>query len=125
MEKFYRLLIYAVLGMFVGIPRSVLAASGPGNLSGLVTSIQSIINALFPVLASLALLGFFWGLVKYVYKAGNEEARKEAKQVIIAGIVALFLMASIGGIVNYLVGEFNFNDTTIPTPELDVSPPGP
>ena len=70
--------------------------------AGLINDIESIINTILPVLAALALLAFFYGLVIYVYKADDEDGQEKGRQTMIAGIVALVLMAAIGGIVNYI-----------------------
>lgn len=86
----------------------------------LLVSVQGIIDDLLPILASLVLIGFFYGLTKYVFSAGSEEGREKGKQYIIAGIVALFLMAAIGGIINFLVEATGTGGGGIPVPDIDV-----
>lgn len=83
----------------------------------LVQSIGSLVNALIPIAAGLALLGFFFGLAKYIFQAGNDEAQDDAKEIMVWGVIALFLIAAIGGIIAALEsafglgGEsFNFTD---------------
>lgn len=121
LKQFYSTSFYYGLIVVLAAPLMVHAQS----LSGAITQFQGLIDRLLPVLASLALLGFFYGLVKYVFNADNEEARQEAKQVIIAGIVALFLMASIGGIINFLTNAINFgSDNSIDTPTLEMNSSG-
>ncbi len=65
----------------------------------------SIINMLIPVLAALALVLFFVGIVRYVAHAG-EKSKGRDKQVIVWGLVALFLIFSIWGILRVLHNTF-------------------
>lgn len=71
-----------------------------GNISGLVTDIGAIINKIIPVLFALALLGFFYGLVMYIF--GAEDNKDKAKKTMIWGVVALFVMSSVWGLVRFL-----------------------
>ncbi|MEX2369194.1 MAG: hypothetical protein WD552_02250 [Candidatus Paceibacterota bacterium] len=73
-----------------------------GNIQSLIASFGGIISSLIPVVASIALLAFFWGLAKYIFQAGSEEEKGKGKQIMIAGIVSLFLIAAIGGIIDVL-----------------------
>jgi len=52
----------------------------------------------------LAVIYFFWGLAQYIIKSGNEEARTEARNIMIYGIIILFVMLSVWGLVG-LVGS--------------------
>ena len=74
-----------------------------GSFEGVLGDIGSIINdALIPVISALALVAFFVGLAMYVFNPDDEEGKERGKQTMIAGIVALFLMAAIGGIISFL-----------------------
>jgi len=70
------------------------------NVSDLVGSIGGLINQIIPILFALALLGFFYGLVMYIF--GAEDNKDKAKKTMIWGVVALFVMASVWGLVNWL-----------------------
>jgi hypothetical protein len=50
----------------------------------------------------LAILFFFYGLALYILKAGDPEAAAEGKSIMIWGILALFVMTSIYGIIGFL-----------------------
>ena len=60
------------------------------------------VNRATPILAGLALLVFFWGMVKFIFNAGDEEKRKQGKMVMGWGIIALFVVVSIWGIVRFI-----------------------
>jgi hypothetical protein len=65
------------------------------NLMSLITFAGEVLNRLIPLLIALALVIFFWGIVVYVYKKDATEGRK----IITAGVIALFVMVSIWGII--------------------------
>jgi len=88
------------------LPVLTFAQPGPqqdlGYIGNAVNQIGNVINLLFPVVTGAAVLGFFIGLAKYIFQAGNEDAQDQGKQIMIAGVVALFFIVAIGGIVNVL-----------------------
>jgi hypothetical protein len=73
-----------------------------GNFTTLVGAVRGIINTLIPMAFAVALLVFFWGLAKFILSAGNEDAKETGKRIMIWGIVALFVMASVWGIVAFI-----------------------
>lgn len=78
---------------------SVVFAQQLSTLDTIVRSIGTIVNQAIPIAAGLALLGFFFGLAKYIFQAGNDEAQDDAKDIMLWGVIALFLIAAIGGII--------------------------
>ncbi len=70
------------------------------NLEELVTSIGRIVNLLIPIVFALALLVFFWGLVMYIF--AKEDNKDQAKKTMIWGVVALFVMAAVWGLVAWI-----------------------
>jgi hypothetical protein len=70
----------------------------------------TIVRMLVITVASLAVLMFFWGLVKYIASAGNVEEAKKGKSIMTYGIIALFVMFSILGIIQFIGSEL-----TVPT----------
>ena len=75
------------------------------NITGAINQIGSMINILLPIVVALALLFFFWGLAKFILASGDEDAKDEGKRIMIWGVVALFVMASVWGLVA-LLGSF-------------------
>lgn len=71
-----------------------------GNVEGLVGDIGNIVNKVIPILFAVALLGFFYGLVGYIF--GSEDNKDQKKKTMIWGIVALFVMASVWGLVRFI-----------------------
>lgn len=80
-----------------------------GSIDNLVTTI------LVPLVFTLALLFFFWGVAKYIWSAGDKE---EGKKIMVWGVVALFVMSSIWGLVAFFQDELLIDtgtEGTIPT----------
>lgn len=61
-----------------------------------------ILEMLSYVLMSAGIAVFFWGIVKYMMHADDERAKEEGKNIMIWGMVGLFVMIAFWGIVGYL-----------------------
>ena len=57
-----------------------------------------------PILMSLAMLVFIWGVLKFIRNAGDEGERETGKQVMLWGLIGLFVMASVWSLVAILSG---------------------
>jgi hypothetical protein len=95
-------IIYGAMSMF-----PVLAlANGPAgtlsNLTGFVNQAGAILKLLIPMAFAVAIIYFFWGVAKYIGKAGDPKAAAEGKSIMIYGVIAIAVMASVYGIVAYL-----------------------
>ncbi len=76
------------------------------TLDNIVAFIQRTVRALIPILFGLAIVYFFWGLIKYIRAAGDPKAAAEGKSIMIYGVIAIAVMASIWGLVAWLQGVF-------------------
>ncbi|MBX4199132.1 hypothetical protein KW800_02590 [Candidatus Parcubacteria bacterium] len=73
--------------------------------TGILQAIQAtntIISRAIPLTVALALLAFLFGLMKFVFKAGDESAQEEGKRVMLWGIIALFVMVAVWGLVKFV-----------------------
>ena len=73
-----------------------------GWLTDLVTAVGDLVGLLIPVVIAIGLLFFIWGLVQYIAASGDEAAKEEGKRKMIWGIIALFIIVAVWGIVNLL-----------------------
>lgn len=76
------------------------------DLRGVVGNIISSINVVIPVLVTVALVLFLWGIVRYMYNVGNARSREADRQIFLWGLLALFCMVSVWGIVSLLCLQF-------------------
>ncbi len=81
------------------------------TLCNLLDGITSIINIAIGILASLALLVFFFGLVKFIIKAGDPKEKEAGRTLMTYGVIALFVMFSVFGIVRFLQRAVGINET--------------
>ncbi|MCR4275035.1 MAG: pilin [Candidatus Campbellbacteria bacterium] len=76
-----------------------------GGVSNILTAIGRLIDTATPIVIGLALLVFFWGLIKFIMNSDDDEARKKGKGLMIGGIIALFVMVAIVGIINFIAAQ--------------------
>ena len=85
------------------------------SLTDLIRAVGSLINIALPILVAIALLVFFWGLVKFISRVGGDEkAVEEGRNTMIWGIIALFVMISVWGIIYFVKRELYIPDTILP-----------
>jgi hypothetical protein len=75
--------------------------STPQTFAQLVGIFIDLINTAMPVLAGVALLVFFWGLVKFIRNSGDVKSHTDGKNLMIWGVIGLFIMVSIWGLVRF------------------------
>lgn len=77
------------------------SAGSTNGIDRLLNQVDGLIVRLIPTLVSLAVLLFLWGVLKYVF-AKSDPDKKDARNFMIWGIVGLFVMVSIWGLVRIL-----------------------
>ncbi len=83
-----------------GNPSAMFNQSNP--LLGLLALAQTIVARLVPFLIGLAVLAFFWFIVEFIWKGKDSpEEQKKARTGMFWSIVALFVMVSVWGIINF------------------------
>ena len=86
-----------------------------------LTDINSLLNGVMVLLITLAIVVFFWGLIKYIFnREGGGKDGAEGAPLMIWGIAAFFVMLSIWGIIALLRNTFGVTANTGPIPQ----PPG-
>ncbi len=83
------------------------------DFGSLVALFIGMIKSLVPLVVGLTLLYFMWGIFQLV-RSNSEDSRKEAVGVITYGIVSLFVMVSVWGLVSILTSTFFGGSLIIP-----------
>lgn len=78
-----------------------------GSINDVLRGAMGVITNMISVVVTLAFLFFTWGVVKYIWSAGNEDKKAEGKRIMVWGIIALFVITSIVGIITFVSGAFN------------------
>lgn len=84
------------------LPTVVLAQTQVFSILGVISNIMKI---LIPMLITAALLFFIYGVVRYVI-AKNADDTKDAKNIIFRGLIGLFVILSIWGLVGVIQSTF-------------------
>ena len=90
--------------------------SSISSLDGVVNCVSGFFNAAVYILMSFALLYTVWSALQFMRADG--EGRDEWRSKIVAGIIGLFVMSAIWGLVNILKGTFSLNNTPVSPPTI-------
>lgn len=89
------------------------------TISDIINNISSIVKLLVPLLIAIALVFFIVGVIKYITAGADEEKRKEARNTIIYGVIGLFAIVAVWGLVEVISSTFGINaGGTISIPQL-------
>lgn len=117
-----------VLPTFLALPTFALA-QGSVTVSGTcdyqIDSLAMVFHlfgcilaaAVLPLLVTLAVVIFIIGVIKYIVKSNEQKDREEGRKFMIYGIVALFVIVSIWGLVGIIQGTFGLG-TNVLIPQL-------
>ncbi len=92
------------------------ATQGFTTLGGLVSTFtKSIVGALAVLCLTLGVVAFFWGIVQYIWglRAGDATKEKNGRNFMLWGLIALFVMFSVWGIVRYAQRIFGIEGKTV------------
>ena len=88
------------------------------SITSVTTLISALINYAIGILIGVAILAFFWGLIKFLYKQSPEE-KKSGTRLMINGVIAIAVMLSIYGLVRLLQNTFGVgNNASVPPPSI-------
>lgn len=108
-----------IVGLTAFSPLAAFATLGDTNggasATSALTTISNVIGQATPIVIALALLGFFWGLAIYIFNAGDEKKKTQGRSIMIYGILALFIMLSVFGIIGALQATFNIRGSQVLT----------
>lgn len=83
--------------------------NGFQNFKQLVYFVISLVDLAIPVAAGIALLVFFWGLSRFILASGDPKGNAAGKNLMIWGVVALFIMISFKGIIAIAQQQFGLS----------------
>ncbi len=89
------------------------SSSKPKTFKDLImnTIIGGMISPIITLIISGAVVVFLWGVFKFIKSEGKE--KEAGRDMMVWGIVGIFVMVSLWGLVNILRGTFNLNDTKV------------
>jgi len=102
--KFYFNRFLKAFGVLFFVPHFLFAA--PRNFADFINIFLDLINLLIPIIFALALVAFFWGISVFLFNADSSDKRVEGKEIMIWGVIALFVMVSVWGLVKIIQNTF-------------------
>jgi len=103
-----------VLGAAVMVPAMTEAVT----LGHTLAQISGLVNGLIPIVLAIAVLVFFWGLAMYLLNSTAPEKRSEGINIMFMGIIAIFVMVSLWGIIRILQQTFKVDQAKPIVPEV-------
>lgn len=73
-----------------------------------------ISNKILVILVAIGLVLFIWGVIRMMQNADSPETLQKSKNIILWGIIALFLMFSVIGVVSFLTRSTGGGNPIIP-----------
>lgn len=106
------------------LPLSVLAQvnttyTGSTGVGGLLKWFSGILALIVPILIAVAVVWFIWSVLQFMITT-DEEKKKTAKLGMVWGIVAIFVMVSVWGLVGILANTFQLNNSATNGPIVPV-----
>jgi len=75
------------------------------TIEGILCKARSILNTIVPLLVTLGVVYFVWGVVQYIM-TGDEAKKKEGRTKMIYGIIGLVVIITMWGIVGLITNTF-------------------
>ena len=89
----------------VVLPAITFAQTQITDFSSLITQLVGIVNLIVPLLLGLAVLGFMWGVIKYIFAAGPDNLA-EARNFMIFGIIGIAVMLAVWSLALFVKDSF-------------------
>lgn len=84
----------------------------PG-LRDLIIAFGGLISQGIVLMAGLALVVFFWGLAVFIFRGDSEGNKEKGRNIMVWGIVALFIMVSVWGIIGIVQRDLGITELLV------------
>jgi len=98
--------------------------TGLGDIGGIINVFTgSIVRSLATLFATAAMVAFFFGIVQFIWgsREGKPDVMTNGKKFMVWGLVALFVMFSVWGIITYVQQIFGVTQNTITIPTIQIN----
>ncbi len=99
----------SALSFLTGATALLPVAASAQTLLNTLALVSTFLNSLVYLFITLAIVVFFWGLIRYLMAGGEEKAK--GLQIMLMGVVTIFVMVSIWGIIRLLQSTFRVTST--------------
>jgi phosphate starvation-inducible membrane PsiE len=84
------------------------------TFQNIISTATQIVTALVPLLIAVGVVVFIIGVVKYISAGADAGKRTEGRNMMIYGVIGLFVMLGFWGLVNLLASTLNLDTATVP-----------
>jgi hypothetical protein len=104
--------IYILSILFLSVLAIPVMAETPRNLKQVIENIfiGGLLKPVVPLLIGLAVVLFIYGVLVFMFSEGGEK-KEDGKKFMFWGIIGIFVMVSVWGLVAILQGTFNLENT--------------
>lgn len=128
MKQFYKIFIGVILIAGAKVAEAQMFQNGgtcPVELASIRDFLMEsicLLRFIIPLLITLGVVFFIWGVIHYLLNPENSAKRDEAKQYILWAIIGLFVIVSMWGLVQIFRATFGFSGSSdnIVIPQLQV-----
>lgn len=112
--------LYAIFGglAVLAITPSVASAQDFGGVQGFMETALVLLDLVVLIILALALVFFLWGVAMFILNAGDPEAQSRGKSIMFWGLIGLFVMTAVWGLVVFIQDQLGISDTEVERPEL-------
>lgn len=100
-----------IIAALIALSPSIAFAQAITDVNSLTYKLTNIGNVVIEILIAFAVIWIIYNVVRYIVKADSDD-RKPIGMAILWGIVGLFVILSIWGLVNILTNTFRTNTNT-------------
>ncbi len=97
------------LGFFSALLLPQPAFAAFEGFQDLIKGAGGVLQLLLALLIGVAVVVFFWGVITYIFHADDEKAVERGRRIMVGGIIGLFVMLAIWGIIG-LIAYIFFKD---------------
>jgi hypothetical protein len=96
--------MFNILHLFLPLVAEAQTPPIPPSVKAFVGKISTeILNPLIALMFAVALMYFFYGIAVYIWNPDNEDAREKGRVGMLWGIVGMFVMVSVFGIMWFII----------------------
>jgi len=109
----FRKIIPLFAGAAAALTPFIASAADPKgeNVKTIVQNIVSVAGLLITLMMILSIVVLGWGIIRLIIAAGNPDAVKKAKGVIIWGIIGIAVFVSLFGLIEFIKTYFGITET--------------
>ncbi len=100
--KTVKTFLLTIIIIIICVPYVIFA----NDLRSFSVNLVKIINSAITLIMGVAFISFMIGLIRFIGTSGDDKSRSNGKQLMVWGVIALFVMTAVWGIVTIMQMTF-------------------